>query len=82
MVSYLLSVQMRIGVPYWDVYNYLNNAIIFAGMGGENSNTINYLSPLLPFNFWHLEWDLFLLIQFFIISDIFYDRGNGTLFPF
>ena len=49
MVSYLLSVQMRIGVPYWDVYNYLNNAIIFAGMGGENINTINYLSPLVPF---------------------------------
>ena len=49
LVSYLLSVQMRIGVPYWDVYNYLNNAIIFAGMGGANSNTIIYLSPLLPF---------------------------------
>ncbi|HOI40661.1 MAG TPA: glycosyltransferase family 39 protein [Methanobacterium sp.] len=49
MFSYLLSVQMRIGVPYWDVYNYLNNALIFAGMGAENSNTIIYLSPLLPF---------------------------------
>lgn len=46
---YLLSVQIRIGVPYWDVYNYLNNAIIFAGMGGENGNTIIYLSPLIPF---------------------------------
>ena len=46
---YLLSVQIRIGVPYWDVYNYLNNAIIFAGLGGENVNTIIYLSPLIPF---------------------------------
>lgn len=49
LVAYLLSVQMRIGVPYWDVYNYLNNAIIFAGMGTKTSSTIIYLSPLLPF---------------------------------
>ncbi len=49
MVSYLLAVQMRIGVPYWDVYNYLNNALIFAGMDGANSNTIIYLAPLLSF---------------------------------
>ena len=49
LVSYLITIQIRIGVPYWDVYNYLNNAIIFAGMGGENINTIMYLSPLLPY---------------------------------
>ncbi len=49
LTAYLLSVQMRIGVPYWDVYNYLNNALIFAGIGSETSNTIIYLSPMLPF---------------------------------
>jgi 4-amino-4-deoxy-L-arabinose transferase-like glycosyltransferase len=42
---YLLMVQMKIGVPYWDVFNYLNNALYFAGAG--NSSFI-YLPPLIP----------------------------------
>ncbi len=45
---YVLSVQVRIGVPYWDVFNYLNNALFFAGLEGPGAGTIS-LSPLLPF---------------------------------
>ncbi|MDP3484739.1 MAG: glycosyltransferase family 39 protein [Methanobacteriaceae archaeon] len=43
---YLLEVQIRIGVIYWDVYLYLNNALMFAGLG-EGYKI--YLSPLIPF---------------------------------
>ncbi|MDD4811528.1 MAG: hypothetical protein PHY53_10125, partial [Methanobacterium formicicum] len=32
LVAYLLKVQIKIGVPYWDVFNYLNNALHFANM--------------------------------------------------
>lgn len=42
---YVLSVQIRIGVPYWDVFNYLNNALYFAGMG---RGSVLYLPPLVP----------------------------------
>lgn len=45
---YVLSVQVRIGVPYWDVFNYLNNALYFAGLEGPGAGTIS-LSPVLPF---------------------------------
>jgi 4-amino-4-deoxy-L-arabinose transferase-like glycosyltransferase len=45
---YVLSVQVRIGVPYWDVFNYLNNALYFAGLEGPGAGTIS-LSPLFPF---------------------------------
>ncbi|NYT18341.1 MAG: glycosyltransferase family 39 protein [Methanobacteriales archaeon] len=45
---YVLSVQVRIGVPYWDVFNYLNNALYFAGLEGAGAGTIS-LSPLVPF---------------------------------
>ena len=43
---YLLEVQIRIGVIYWDVYLYLNNALMFAGLGDGYKI---YLSPLIPF---------------------------------
>lgn len=45
LTLYILSVQMRIGVPYWDVFNYLNNALYFAGsdIGG-----VLYLPPVIP----------------------------------
>ncbi|MEG3225445.1 MAG: hypothetical protein BME94_08045 [Methanobacteriales archaeon Met13] len=46
ITSYVLSVQIRIGVPYWDVFNFLNNAWYFAG-GGGTAGTI-FLPPLLP----------------------------------
>ncbi len=43
---YLLMVQIKIGVPYFDVFNYLNNALYFAGMG-KTSNVL-YLPPAQP----------------------------------
>jgi hypothetical protein len=46
LFTYLLNVQMKIGVPYWDVFNYLNNALNFAGI--DNSGSINFLPPLVP----------------------------------
>lgn len=42
---YLLNVQIRIGVPYFDVFNYLNNGLYFAGMGNGN---FLYLPPFIP----------------------------------
>ncbi|OPY25094.1 MAG: hypothetical protein A4E27_01050 [Methanobacterium sp. PtaU1.Bin242] len=44
---YLLEKQMFIGVPYYDVFVYLNNALIFAGIPVGNMSVI-YLSPLMP----------------------------------
>ena len=46
ITAYLLEVQMKIGVPYWDVFNYLNNALFFAGMG---KGSVLYLPPVIPF---------------------------------
>ncbi|MGB9979487.1 glycosyltransferase family 39 protein [Methanobacterium sp.] len=46
ITAYLLEVQMKIGVPYWDVFNYLNNALYFAGMG---KGSVLYLPPVIPF---------------------------------
>lgn len=42
---YLLLVQIKIGVPYWDVFNFLNNALYFAGLGPGG---VPYLPPFLP----------------------------------
>jgi hypothetical protein len=44
--SLLLSIQMRIGVPYWDVFNYLNNALYFAGTEGGGVSI--FFPPLIP----------------------------------
>lgn len=46
LVAYLLMIQIKIGVPYWDVFNYLNNAFHFANMG--SSGVVNHLPPLIP----------------------------------
>jgi 4-amino-4-deoxy-L-arabinose transferase-like glycosyltransferase len=46
LVIYLLNIQIKIGVPYWDVFNHLNNAIYFAGMGSYS--VIIHLPPLIP----------------------------------
>lgn len=43
---YLVEVQIKIGAIYWDVYLYLNNALMFAGLGDGYKI---YLSPLIPF---------------------------------
>jgi hypothetical protein len=45
---YLFYKQIYIGVPYYDVFVYLNNALIFAGIPVANLSVI-YLSPLMPF---------------------------------
>lgn len=48
LTAYLLYKQIYIGVPYYDVFVYLNNALIFAGIPVGNVSVI-YLSPLMPF---------------------------------
>jgi 4-amino-4-deoxy-L-arabinose transferase-like glycosyltransferase len=48
ITGYLLFKQFYIGVPYYDVFVYLNNALIFAGIPVGNVSVI-YLSPLMPF---------------------------------
>lgn len=48
VTAYLLYKQIYIGVPYYDVFVYLNNALIFAGIPVGNVSVI-YLSPLMPF---------------------------------
>lgn len=48
IIAYLLYKQIQIGVPYYDVFVYLNNALIFAGIPVGNVSVI-YLSPLIPF---------------------------------
>lgn len=47
ITAYLLYKQINIGVPYYDVFVYLNNALIFAGIPVNIS--VIYLSPLMPF---------------------------------
>jgi len=46
IATYLLAKQIYMGVTYYDVFIYLNNALIFSGtpIGG-----VIYLSPLIPF---------------------------------
>lgn len=46
ITGYLISIQIQIGVPYWDVFNYLNDALYFAGEGMGN---LSYLPPIIPF---------------------------------
>lgn len=45
---YLLIDQVYVGVPYYDVFVYLNNALIYAGISVGNMSVI-YLPPLMPF---------------------------------
>ena len=45
---YLLIDQVYVGVPYYDVFVYLNNALIYAGIPVGNMSVI-YLPPLMPF---------------------------------
>ncbi len=48
ITTYLLIDQVYVGVPYYDVFVYLNNALIFAGIPVGNMSVI-YLPPLMPF---------------------------------
>lgn len=66
---YLLMVQMKIGVPYFDVFNYLNNALYFAGI--KNGSLIYlYLSPGIP-----LLTSLFFKIGYISVNAIFITDG-------
>jgi 4-amino-4-deoxy-L-arabinose transferase-like glycosyltransferase len=48
VTAYLLNVQINLGIAYYDVYTYLDNAMNFAGLPIGNLGSI-YLSPLIPF---------------------------------
>jgi 4-amino-4-deoxy-L-arabinose transferase-like glycosyltransferase len=48
LTLFLLEKQFFIGVPYYDVYVYLNNSLLYAGISVGNLSVI-YLSPLMPF---------------------------------
>ena len=45
---FLLIDQVYLGVPYYDVFVYLNNSLIYAGIPVGNISVI-YLPPLMPF---------------------------------
>lgn len=73
LTLYLLSVQIRIGVPYFDVFNYLNNGLYFAGMGNGN---FLYLPPLIPIlNAIFFKLGYVSINTIFIISSIFFVIG-------
>lgn len=46
LTYYLVTLQIKVGIIYWDVYLYLNNALMFAGLGEGYKQQ---LSPMLPF---------------------------------
>jgi len=73
LTLYLLSVQIRIGVPYFDVFNYLNNGLYFAGMGNGN---FLYLPPFIPIlNAIFFKMGYVSINTIFIISSIFFIIG-------
>jgi 4-amino-4-deoxy-L-arabinose transferase-like glycosyltransferase len=71
---YLIIDQVFFGVPYYDVYVYLNNALIFAGNPVGNLSVI-YLSPLMPF-----LTSLFFRIGFISVHTIFVLDGIVLVF--
>ena len=74
LTYFLVSIQSQIGVYYWDIFFYLNNALKMAGMGVGDTL---YLSPFLP-----LVTSLFFragLVHestLFVISGVFYLLGT------
>ena len=44
--AYLVRLQLKLGVAYWDIFLYLNNALMYAGLG---EGSITQLPPLLSF---------------------------------
>jgi hypothetical protein len=78
MTYFLVYIQSQIGVYYWDIFFYLNNALKMAGMGVGDTL---YLSPFLP-----LVTSLFFragLVQestLFAISGVFYLLGTLGLY--
>ncbi len=71
---YLIIDQVFFGVPYYDVYVYLNNALIYAGVPVGNISVI-YLSPLMPF-----LTSLFFRVGFISVHTIFVIDGIVFVF--
>jgi hypothetical protein len=46
LTYFLVTLQIKVGIVYWDVYLYLNNALMFAGMGEGYKM---HLAPMISF---------------------------------
>ncbi|HSO25103.1 MAG TPA: glycosyltransferase family 39 protein, partial [Methanobacteriaceae archaeon] len=74
----LVVIQSQIGVYYWDIFLYLNNALKMAGMGVGDTL---YLSPFLPFvTSLFFRADLVYESTLFAISGVFYFLGTLGLY--
>lgn len=74
----LVVIQSQIGVYYWDIFLYLNNALKMAGMGVGDTL---YLSPFLPFvTSLFFRADLVYESTLFAISGFFYVLGTLGLY--
>ena len=74
----LVAIQSQIGVYYWDIFLYLNNALKMAGMGVGDTL---YLSPFLPFvTSLFFRADLVYESTLFAISGVFYFLGTLGLY--
>lgn len=74
----LVTIQSQIGVYYWDIFLYLNNALKMAGMGVGDTL---YLSPFLPFiTSLFFRADLVYESTLFAISGVFYFLGTLGLY--
>ena len=70
---YLLIVQIKIGVPYWDVFNYLNNALYFMGTGVGGVLSLPPFLPLLTSIFFRMG--LLSVYVIFILTSIIFVIG-------
>ncbi len=74
----LVTIQSQIGVYYWDIFLYLNNALKMAGMGVGDTL---YLSPFLPFiTSLFFRADLVYESTLFAVSGVFYFLGTLGLY--
>ena len=74
----LVTIQSQIGVYYWDIFLYLNNALKMAGMGVGDTL---YLSPFLPFiTSLFFRADFIYESTLFAISGVFYFLGTLGLY--
>lgn len=75
---FLVTIQTQIGVYYWDIFLYLNNALKMAGMGVGDTL---YLSPFLPFiTSLFFRADLVYESSLFAVSGVFYFLGTLGLY--
>lgn len=74
----IVTIQSQIGVYYWDIFLYLNNALKMAGMGVGDTL---YLSPFLPFiTSLFFRADLVYESSLFAVSGVFYFLGTLGLY--